>query len=75
MLKIVDNINNSVPFFTLTEGDVFRDADGVLLMKMTAFDSTDGAHYNCISLVDACPYGLDGNERVTKIERATLTLG
>lgn len=74
-MKIVDNINNSVPFFTLTEGDVFRDADGVLLMKMTAFDSTEGAHYNCISLVDACPYGLDSIERVTKIANAVLTLG
>jgi hypothetical protein len=73
-MKIVDNITKTVPFCTLYEGDVFRDADGVLLMKMTAFDSTDGAHYNCISLVDACPYGVDANERVTKIANAVLTL-
>ena len=74
-MQIVDNINNTVPFFTLTEGDVFRDADGVLLMKMTHIDSTDGAHYNCVSLSDAYPYGVDANERVTKIAKAVLTLG
>ena len=74
-MQIVDNINNSTPFFTLTEGDIFRDADGVLLMKMTAIDSTDGRHYNCVSLADAHLYSIDSSGRVTKINEAVLTLG
>lgn len=74
-MKITDNTNKTVPFYILTEGDVFRDADGVLLMKMSAVDSTDGARYNCVTLDEACPYGIDINERVTKIEKAVLTLG
>ena len=74
-MQIVDNINNTTPFFALTEGDIFRDADGVLLMKMSAIDSTNGTHYNCVSLDGACPYGIDSSERVTKINKAVLTLG
>lgn len=74
-MQIVDNINNTTPFFALTEGDIFRGADGILLMKMSAIDSTDGAHYNSVSLDGACPYGVDSNERVTKINKAVLTLG
>ena len=74
-MKIVDNTNRTIPFCTLDEGDVFRDADGVLLMKMTAIESADGAHYNCVSLDGACPYSIDANERVTKINKAVLTLG
>lgn len=74
-MQIVDNINSTTPFFTLAVGDIFRDADGVLLMKMTAIESSDGAHYNCVSLDGACPYSIDANERVTKINKAVLTLG
>lgn len=74
-MKIVDNTNKTVPFFLLTEGDVFRDADGALLMKMTRIDGTDGVLYNCVTLFDGCPLGMDSEERVTKIEKAVLTLG
>ena len=74
-MKIVDNTNRTIPFCTLDEGDVFRDADGVLLMKMCRIDSTDGGFYNCVALFDGVTLGVDANERVTKIEKAVLTLG
>lgn len=74
-MQIIDNINNTSAFFTLTEGDIFRDADGVLMMKVTAIDGADGHIYNCVSLSGACPYSIDANERVTKIGKAVLTLG
>lgn len=74
-MKIVDNTNKTTPFCLLSEGDVFREADGVLLMKMTHIDGTDGVLYNCVTLFDGTPYGMDSKERVTKIEKAVLTLG
>lgn len=74
-MKIVDNTNKTVPFFLLTEGDVFRDVDGTLLMKMVHIDGTDGVLYNCVTLFDGVPLGMDSEERVTKIEKAVLTLG
>ena len=73
-MKIVDNTKRTIPFFELTEGDVFRDADGVVLMKMGHIDSTDGVLYNCVDLSDGVPYDVDANEKVTKIEKAVLTL-
>lgn len=73
-MKIVDNTNKTTPFFVLNEGDVFRDADGTLLMKMTHIDSVDGV-LNCVTLFDGVPLGMDSEERVTKIEKAVLTLG
>lgn len=74
-MKIIDNTTKTIPFCTLNEGDVFRDVDGVLLMKMGHIDSTDGVLYNCVALFDGVPFGVDANEKVTKIERAVLTLG
>lgn len=74
-MQIVDNINNTTSFFSLAEGDIFRDADGVLMMKMTDIESSNGRHYNCVSLIDAHPYSADANERVTKVHKAVLTLG
>ena len=73
-MKIVDNTHKTVPFCTLTEGDVFRDTDGTVLMKMTHIDSTDGVLYNCVTLFDGVPLGMDSKEKVTKIEKAVLTL-
>lgn len=74
-MKIVDNTKRTIPFFELTEGDVFRDADGVLLMRMNRIDSTKGDFFNCVDLSDGVPYSVNANERVTKIEKAVLTLG
>ena len=74
-MKIVDNTTKTTPFCTLDEGDVFRDMDGVLLMKMGHIDATDGVLYNCVALFDGVPLSVDANEKVTKIERAVLTLG
>ena len=74
-MKIVDNTTKTVSFCTLDEGDVFRDADGVLLMKMGHIDSTDGVLYNSVALFDGVPLNVDATEKVTKIERAVLTLG
>lgn len=74
-MKIVDNTKRTIPFFELTEGDVFRDADGVLLMRMNRIDSTEGNFFNCVDLSDGVPYSVNANERVTKIEKAVLTLG
>ena len=74
-MKIVDNTTKTVSFCTLEEGDVFRDVDGVLLMKIGHIDATNGGLYNCVALFDGVPYGVDANEKVTKIERAVLTLG
>lgn len=74
-MQIIDNINDTSAFFTLTEGDIFRDADGVLLMKMNRIDSTEGDFFNCVDLSDGVPYSVNVNERVTKIEKAVLTLG
>jgi hypothetical protein len=74
-MKIVDNTTKTTTFGTLDEGDVFRDADGVLLMKMGRIDSTGGVLYNSVALFDGAPLGFEVSERVTKIERAVLTLG
>lgn len=74
-MKIVDNTTTTVPFRTLQQGDVFRDVDGTLLMKMTHIDSTEKILYNCVTLSDGCPMGFGAEEKVTKIEKAVLTLG
>ena len=74
-MKIVDNTKKTVPFCTLEEGDVFRDVDDILLMKIGHINSTDGGLYNCVALFDGVPYSVDTNEKVTKIEKAVLTVG
>lgn len=66
---------NTVPFFTLNAGDFFRDEDGTLMLKIGHIDSFNGHSYNCVSLPNACPYGLDDDAKVTKIAKATLTVG
>jgi hypothetical protein len=66
---------NTVPFFTLNAGDFFRDEDGVLMLKTCHIQSFNGHSYNCVSLPNACPYSLDDDARVTKIDKVVLTVG
>lgn len=44
-------------------------------MRMNRIDSTEGDFFNCVDLSDGVSYSVNANERVTKIEKAVLTLG
>ncbi|MBQ1581763.1 MAG: hypothetical protein II449_04615 [Prevotella sp.] len=65
-MKITDNRLYTVkPFGELKIGDIFREQDGDILMKINSYSGDDRT--NCVSLRDGEGYWYDINDKVVPI--------
>lgn len=72
-MKITDNCPYTVkPFGELKIGDLFREQDGDILMKINSFSGDDRT--NCVSLRDGEGYWYDINDKIIPVVDVELII-